>query len=368
MLTGLAPDLPSLFDDDYGLRVTPGHTQAERGSNVLVLARFNKRLPAGATLVVRQPGKPPARVEMRRSLADPVWGGLTPALAGERVEYFVEHDGGRSPRFRIEVFHRPEVERIDARIEYPRQPALPARDVVDARFLSVAEGAQGDGDGAAGGVGPRGAAAGAQGRVGAAGRAIDGKPARTGSSGACSRPPAAAATTCWSATRTGRKNPTPPRLSIDVHRNQPPEIALSFPGRDVRVSPLEELTVEARIRDDTAVLAHGLSYRLAGRPAREIRLGGETAGKPQPSVAARATITLEDLGAQARRAADLPLLGRGPRRQRQAAADVQRHVLRRGAAVRGALPRAIVRRRGRRAGAAVKAARWPTRSAARRRS
>ena len=295
VLTGLAPDLPSLFDDDYGLRVTPGHTQAERGSNVLVLARFSKRLPAQATLVVRVPGKPPARVEMRRTLDDPVWGGLTPALAGEQVEYFVEHDGGRSPRFRIDVFHRPEVERIDARIEYPKQPSLPARDVVDARYLSVAEGAKVT-------VTVRLAAAAREVRL----QVPQGESVRLAArDGGKQRefwgvltPTRSRRYDVLVSDEDGRKNPTPPRLSIDVHRNQPPEIALSFPGKDVRVSPLEELTVEARIRDDTAVLAHGLSYRLAGRPARDIRLGGETPGKPQPSVAARASIALEDLGAK----------------------------------------------------------------------
>jgi hypothetical protein len=96
--TGLYPDLPSLFDDDYGLRVSPGHTQAERGTNVLVLARFHRRLPGRATLVVRLPGKPPVRVDMRRTLDDPAFGAMTPALPGEQAEYFVEHDGGRSPR------------------------------------------------------------------------------------------------------------------------------------------------------------------------------------------------------------------------------------------------------------------------------
>ena len=297
-LTGLLPDLPSLFDDDYGLRVTPGHTQAERGTNVLVLARFDRRLPSRATLVLRMPGKAPVRLDMKRTLGDPVWGALTPGLPGERVDYFVEHDGGRSPRYRISVFQPPDVERLDARIEYPRQPTVPARDVVDARFLSVMEGARvtvtvrllvaardvrlvGQGDSAE--------TVRLAERGDSRGRAFWGvlAPARS------------RRYEVRVVDEAGRRNETPPRLAIDVHRNQPPQIALAFPGKDVRVSPLEELTLEARISDDTAIVGHGVSYRLAGRPARELRLAGQArSATTSGGFTARAAILLEDLGAR----------------------------------------------------------------------
>ena len=140
--TALLPDLPSLFDDEYGARVSPGHTEVERGTNVLILARFDKKLPPGATLTLRRPGKLPLRIEMRRTLEDPVFGALTPALDGERAEYFVEYGSVRSPRFSITVFELPEVERIDARIEYPRQPSLAAKEVSDTRHLTVVLGAR----------------------------------------------------------------------------------------------------------------------------------------------------------------------------------------------------------------------------------
>jgi hypothetical protein len=300
---GLYPDLPTLFDDDFGLRVSPGDTQAERGTNVLVLARFHRRLPARATLVVRLPGKPPARVDMRRTLDDPVFGGMTPALPGERAEYFVEHDGGRSPRFRIDVFQAPDVQRLDARIEYPRL-SLPAREVTDARFLSVLEGARVTvtarlqngarevklqavrDDRNAAEVIRLAAAGGSQRRVFTG--VLEPRRSRR-----------------WDVLVTdedGRRNDTPPRLTIDVHRNQPPQIALAFPGKDVRVSPLEEVTLEARIQDDVGVLGYGVSYRLEGRPARELRLGGAAGGGAGPAAApaqvtARTVLALEALGA-----------------------------------------------------------------------
>jgi hypothetical protein len=294
-VTALLPDLPSLFEDEYGARVSPGHTEAERGTNVLVMARFDKKLPPGATLVVRRPGKLPARVDMRRTLDDPVYGALTPALEGGRVEYFVEYGGSRSPRFRIDVFEIPEVDHIDATIEYPRQPSLSAKEVKDVRHLGVSMGARitldvhlhvrardvsliGDGN-------PIRLAT----RSGKDGKVFWGvlTPDRTRRYQVLVRD------------ERGRANKAPPRLVVEVNPNQPPLISLSFPGKDLRVSPLEEVALEAGVKDDVGVLAYGITYRVAGQKEKEVRLGGVSDNKQAaPAVVARASIALEDLKAQ----------------------------------------------------------------------
>ena len=85
--------------------------------------------------------------------------------------------------------------------------------------------------------------------------------------------PHAAGTRCWCSDERGRSNQAPPGWWWRCNPNLPPQIALGFPGKDVRVSPLEELALEAKIRDDAGVMAHGISYRLAGQPERELRLG-----------------------------------------------------------------------------------------------
>ena len=48
---------------------------------------------------------------------------------------------------------------------------------------------------------------------------------------------------------------------------------MTRPGRDVRVSPVEELTLEAKVEDDFGVVRHGLSYTLAGGEPIEVVLG-----------------------------------------------------------------------------------------------
>ena len=297
-----APELPTLFGDPHGLEVSPGHAEGEQGTNVLVLARFHRRLPAGAMLVVRPEGKPLVRLDMRRTLDDPVWGALTPALAGSRMEYFVEYEGRRSPRYRIAVFRAPEVERLDAKVEYPRQPNLPAKEVTDTRHLSVLEGARVT-------ITVRLATRVEEVRLV---RVLPGTTDASSNPGEATRLAAASGsgeTIFWGVVqpadtrryevqvtdRDGRRNQAPPRLTIEVHRNQPAQIKLAFPGKDVRVSPLEELALEARVEDDVAVLGQGISYRLAGQPSQEIRLD---AARPGPISLARTSVFLEDLGAK----------------------------------------------------------------------
>ncbi|HEY0713008.1 MAG TPA: hypothetical protein VGF45_10065, partial [Polyangia bacterium] len=303
-LTSLLPDLPSLFDDDYGLVVTPGDSQVERGNQVLVLARFERRVPDGATLIVRTPGQPPARIDMRRTMNDPVFGAQTPPVTAARSEYFVEHEGGRSRRFWITTFAVPDLERLDARIEYPQQTSLPPREVTDARFLTVREGARIT-------VTARLVARARAVKLVAAGsRTREG--GRDGQPGNITLAPVGGSNDrVWRGVLTpghserydvqvtdhdGRENPTPPRLSIDVTRNTPAHISLTFPGRDSRVSPLEEMNLEAKIVDDAAVLAYGWTYQRAGHAARELKLGGPTPATT--AVTARAALALETLGVQ----------------------------------------------------------------------
>ena len=299
-----APELPTLFQDGYGLEISPGNTDAEHGTNVLVLARFGRRLPGQVVLVARPAGKPMVRLEMRRTLQDPVWGSLTPALTGEELEYFVEYDGRRSRRHRIRVFRAPEVERLDAKVEYPRQPSLPRRELTDVRHITVLEGARVT-------VTARLATTAREVRL-----VSDGERLRLAPTAAAGnrmfwgvvQPPRTQRYEVQVVDSDGRRNLVPPRLTIEVHRNQPAQIRLAFPGRDVRVSPLEEMTVEARFEDDVAVVGHGLSYRLAGHPAREIRLGGASTGSKGNAAAipgkgasgftSQGAISLEALGAQ----------------------------------------------------------------------
>ena len=67
---------------------------------------------------------------------------------------------------------------------------------------------------------------------------------------------------------------------MNVTRNRPPAIAMSQPGHDVRVSPVEELRLRSQISDDYGVVRHGVSFTMAGAEPRDVVLSDEA--KPRP--------------------------------------------------------------------------------------
>src|SRR5437660_8442258 len=83
---------------DVSVTVTPGDTSLERGSSLVVLARFGGPLPSVVELVTSQPAKAPGRatgrIQLVKSLADPIFGGSIPEIATNLL-YHVEYAGQR---------------------------------------------------------------------------------------------------------------------------------------------------------------------------------------------------------------------------------------------------------------------------------
>lgn len=87
------------------------------------------------------------------------------------------------------------------------------------------------------------------------------------------------------------------RLSEDylilVEQDEPPAVRIRRPGRDLGVSPIEEVTVVAEAADEFGLKELALHYRVNGGPERRIALL-ERGGARQAEGAA--TLFLEDLG------------------------------------------------------------------------
>ncbi|MBM4075140.1 MAG: hypothetical protein FJ267_05805, partial [Planctomycetes bacterium] len=72
----------------------------------------------------------------------------------------------------------------------------------------------------------------------------------------------------------GRMNREPEEFRIDAVPNQRPEIAITFPGQDVKVSPLEELRIESTLTDDFGLVESGIAFQVPGRDEISIPFDG----------------------------------------------------------------------------------------------
>ena len=331
-------------------QVEPGNTEIERGTALLVVARFGGAVPADASLVVDGPG---AHRGAAADDAEPAKTRRSPAASSRSTPtspITSSSPAGAAETYHVRVFEYPELEPHRRRLVFPQYTSLVPKTVEDIRHVTAVEGTELT----------------LLCRLNkdvATARLVDEKGA-----GDRARRPTRRATTSTAPTftltdprrfkvklvdREGRPNKLAAEIVVNVTRNRPAVVKMTQPARDVRVSPVEELTLKAKLEDDFGLVRHGLSYSVAGEEPREIVLNG-----PQPPGGqegpGRAPARLRVAQGRARPARHLLLLGRGHRPRRPAAADLGRHVLRRGPPFRGDLPpgRTAAERIGRERGAA----------------
>jgi hypothetical protein len=83
---------------------------------------------------------------------------------------------------------------------------------------------------------------------------------------------------------------------IRVLDDRPPNVRILRPASDRRVTPLEEVTIEARADDDYGISAFDLVYAVRGEAERALPLAD--VARRLPSATGRRTLYLEDLGVQ----------------------------------------------------------------------
>ena len=276
---------------DYDVVVTPGDTEVERGTPVVIIARFKGKMPSGADLVFGPSGQEPQRMPLTRSLEDPLFGGILQEVAAD-LRYHVAYGGKRTRDYTIAVFRNPELLRADARIVYPPYTKLPEKVIEDTRQINVVEGSK---------VELRFTLN----KPVATARLVPKKGIALGLTLDPEDPNVL--TTSLTATESeryelhmadaeGRPGKMPPRFAIEVHRNLPPELTPVFPARDVVVSPLEELALEAEVLDDYGVTAYGLTYAFAGRPSQDVVLDAGAVSNDKLKI--QYLLAMEDLEAQ----------------------------------------------------------------------
>ncbi|MGE0377798.1 MAG: DUF4175 family protein [Planctomycetaceae bacterium] len=275
----------------FAVAIEPGDAVIERGTSLLVIARFAERMPADVVLHATDDDGTTTSLPLSRSLDDPLFGGRIPSVE-TGLSYHVTFDTEQSDAYRVQVFDYPRLEQADATIVHPEYTGLGEKTIADVRRVSVVEGSQLT----------------LHCRLNkpvaeAVLQAEDDSELKLSAAG----DDAAVQSITFTPREKqklklilvdaeGRLNQQPPEFVIDVIPNRPPELSVTFPGKDARVSPLEEVSLEANAQDDFGLQEYGLIYQLPDRDEQSLKLGDVAAGEAK--VALSHQLAMEDVAAQ----------------------------------------------------------------------
>ncbi len=275
-----------------GIEVTPGEVSIEKGSSLVVLARFGTP-PKEAELVITETPGTARRMPLTRSLADPVFGGSVPDVSSNFL-YHVEYGSERTRDFAVKVFEYPRLERADVDLTYPAYTGLPVKHIEDTRRVSAVEGTHLDlalqlnHPVVSAVLMPRGTSA---------------EPVPLLFS--TNQPSASLTNFALTASATydlrlvdgeGRTNKLLTQFVFDALPNRTPELKLASPRGDQRPSALEEISFTGTVWDDFGIPAYGIAFTQVGQETKFVELGHDVTGKERRSF--QHLLKLEDLGAQ----------------------------------------------------------------------
>ena len=277
--------------NEAGITVTPGDVALERGSSLVVMARFESAVPGKVELVLEPSPESSQRIALSRSLADPLFGGTVPEITTNMV-YHLEYAGHRTRDYRVTVFEYPRLERADADLHYPEYTGQPPRHVENTRRLSAVEGSQ-------------------LSLTLHLNKAVVLATLRSRGTNRLSVPlqvdgthPLAILTNhplvvssaydLQLVDAEGRTNKVPAEFVFNALKNRTPEIKIASPAGDTRPSALEEISFDGTVWDDFGVQAYGLAYSVPGKEPRLIELGHGVPAKEKRQF--HFLLRLEELG------------------------------------------------------------------------
>ena len=279
-----------------GITVSPGDVEVEKGTRLVVEASFSGLPPATATLVIFDPGNggvERGRIPMLEGLDEMQFSALI-AKVDSDARYQINFGDKQSDSYSITTFEHPRLERSDATVTPPAYVEEKPHTVEDTRKVSLLEGSS------------------LQWRIkinkpvaaaelfGEDESIIPLKP----SQGdplillATHQPRETQKYRLHLVDAEARANRRPPWFSVTVKKNLPPKLDFVFPKRDVEVSAIQELPVEAKIWDDIGVLKAGITFQY-GDTKKDIALidTKRPGGKQLP---VKTLFPLEKIGARPR--------------------------------------------------------------------
>ncbi|HEY3861467.1 MAG TPA: hypothetical protein VGO59_06210 [Verrucomicrobiae bacterium] len=286
---GSSREHPVLASILGGVQVTPGDVQVERGSSLVISARFGGDPPAEAALVIVAAAGKSRRLPLERHLADPIFGASLSEV-NEDAHYHVEYAGSQTADYKITVFDYPSLVRADAALAYPAYTGLANKTIPDTRRISAIEGTRltynlqlNKAVKSARFVSPE--------------QTLDLE----------LRSNAVAVLPAYPLTNSarfvlaledaeGRTNKFPADFVLQVLTNRAPIVKLDFPRGDQRVSRLEEIQLQAEAAGDFGLEKYGIGFGVAGENPQLVELGGRTPGKDKRTF--DYLLALEKLGVQ----------------------------------------------------------------------
>lgn len=288
---------------EFKATLTPGDTELERGTHLIVEARFNGPVPADAILVVSEAdGKERERLPMRLTVDEQVYGGMINKVERD-TKYHVEFAGQKSQMHTITVFDFPALVRSDVIVTPPEYTKLPAKETKNTQKVSALEGSK---------VvwkikvnkpfiharkelspfAPHLTAAelfGEDKSVIALTPSADDPTVLEGMIAA----EKSQKYRLHLVDEAERANKNPPWFTVTVQANQLAKIEMVFPKRDLQVSSIQELPVEAQVSDDLAVLKSGAVFSINGNSKEIIFKHPATAPLKKQDVKAELTLEKE---------------------------------------------------------------------------
>lgn len=282
-------------DASIEISVEPGDVEVEKGSRVIVEATFKGRAPAGALIVLTDPedGSIRGRLPMKAGLDDSVFSAIV-AKVDSDTQYEVRFEEASSDRFTIQTYEHPELKQADATITPPDYTGKEVETVEDTRKVSLLEGSK--------------LAWSMKVSKPVAAAELFGEDESIIALKASSDDP-----TVLIADHTPEKtqkyrlhlvdkkdraNKRPPWFTVTVKKNLPPKLEFAFPKRDVNVTSVEELSVEARVWDDLGVESAGIVFAHSGNEKEVILAKDALSGDKKHQLATM--LAIEELGAKPR--------------------------------------------------------------------
>ena len=246
--------------------VTPGDTQIERGSGLVISARFGGAPPPEATLVMVPASGKAQRLPLERTLADPIFGASLLEVA-ENEHYHIEYAGKATRDYQISVFDYPALTRADAELAYPSYTGLTNKTIPDTLRVSALEGTRltyklqlNKPVFYARLIGP------------------DQSLPLTVQTNAVAMLNAFPLTISAHyllelVDADGRTNKLPSEFVFQALPDRPPEVSIIFPHGDQRVSRLQEMEIQGRARGNFGLLKYGLGFGVTGQDPQFVELG-----------------------------------------------------------------------------------------------